>query len=148
MKLIVEELVTNLQQKITVGATAQIIKHIRPHIYKHLAPAGSLKVQILNSSQTLIVESSAVTIASITTASGNYCHGYVKFDINAVLAPETDYYIRLTSTGYTYSNSAFIGWCKDFDLRHYDADYTPSSGILSAFDMELWGLRNEIKGIL
>lgn len=149
MKLIVEDLKGQyLEQKILVGTRPINIVALRPHIYKHLNPAGSLKLQLRDASGTLLKESDAVTIQSITDASGDYFHGYVKFTLEAGLLPETTYRLRLSTTGYSHSESAYIGWCRDFDLQKYDADFTPESGVSSALGVEIWENKNVVKGQL
>jgi hypothetical protein len=117
---------------------------IRPHIYKHGSPAGSLVLDVLDANGKLIKSSSAVTISSISTA--NYFHGYVKFDISLPVTSGKTYQIKLRGTGYTFSASAYIGWCNDFDLRKYTADYSPNTGIDAALDMEIWSGRRPQKG--
>lgn len=151
MNLILEELGllgSTLQQKITVGERPVIVKHIRPHIYKHGTPAGSLKVQILDGSLTVIAESALVTVASITAISNTYYHGYIQFDVDCGMQANQSYWIRLASTGYTYAANNFIGWCKDFDLKKYDWSYSPNAGGQSSFDVEIWENKNVVKGII
>lgn len=151
MRLLVEELGKDfsfLQQKMTVGDQDVVVRAVRPHLYKHNNPAGSLKVQIYDDSLVLVAESSLVTVQSITDATDAFFHGYVRFYVDAALKKNNDYYIRLVSSGYTFSEASYIGLCKDFDLRKYEADYSPNAGLNSAFDLEIWELKNVKKGEL
>lgn len=148
MKLIVDELVTYLEQKITTSGSPTQLGAIRPHLYKHNNPAGTLKIQLRDSSNVLLKESDAVTIQEITDVTNAFTHGYIRFLLKCGLLPNTDYYIRLVASGYSFSESAYIGWCKDFDLRKYEASYSPSVGIRSAFDYEAWGYQDVRKGEL
>jgi hypothetical protein len=147
MQLVLQELGLSssyLSQKITVGARDINVKHVRPHLYKHLAPAGTVSIQIRDASDVLIATSDAVTITDISAQ--NYFHGEVRFDVNAMLLKNTSYYIRLVSSGYTYGANAFIGWCQDFDLRKVGVDYTPAGSLNTPFLLELWELKRVDKG--
>jgi hypothetical protein len=151
VKLLVEELglgLSYLEQKITVGDKPIQVEAIRPHLYKHLNAAGSLYLEIRNAAGTLLKTSDAVTIQSITDASGNYFHGVVRFYIKCGLLPNTTYRVRLVSTGYAFSESAYIGWCRGFDLGRYSAEFSPAIGASSALDMEIWEMKNVLKGEL
>lgn len=144
MKLLVQEVVTELKQLMTVGDEHIDVTNIRPHIYKHLAPAGSLSIEIRDTNNRVIATSNSVTITDISGS--NYFHGYVKFDINAHLKSGESYYIALKSSGYTFSEAAWVGWCTDYDLRKYDADYSQATGFCSAMDLEIWEKRDRIRG--
>lgn len=135
MKLVVHELqATELSQSYTPERNV-IVHAIRPHLYKHNAPAGTLKLQIYNG-VTLVGESDPVTIASISTA--NYFHGYVRFDLSCGLKRDTAYTFKLVGSGYTFSESAYVGWCGGFDLGKYPATYTPESLLKYPLDLEVW----------
>jgi hypothetical protein len=136
MILQVHELVSELKQKITTTETIQLYA-VRVHLYKHLAPAGSLYLELKNANDALITTSNVITISSISVA--NYFHGYVRFLISYPMQSDTSYYFSLKSTGYTYSDSAFIGWCNDFDLKRVESSYSPSSGIMAPLGLEIWG---------
>lgn len=148
MQLVLEELGlahSVLKQKITTGAKDIVVEYIRPHLYKHLSPAGSLTVSIKDATDTTtIATSDTVTISSFDTA--NYVHGKVRFAIKAKLLKNTSYYICLNSSGYTYAANAFIGWCNDYDLAIVSKDYTPTSSLTCAFLFELWETKKIDKG--
>lgn len=150
MRLFVKELdTTTTQQKITVGDENLYLYAIRPHLYRHNHPSGSLKLQILDASQVLLKESEtlAISLLDIPAATNlDFFHGYIRFLVSYGLAANTDYYIRLVGSGYSYSDSAFVGWCNDFDLRKVTADYTPSTGLSAALDMEFWVKKRAIRG--
>lgn len=141
MNLYVHELKTVLSQEITTPARAVHIEAIRPHLYKHLAPAGNFKIQILDTDSNLVAESSTLTAADISAS--NYFHGYVKFTVKCTLSASTNYFIQLAATSYTFSGSAFIGWCNDYDLRKYTSS---GEGIYSPLDMEIWEYKTKLRG--
>lgn len=149
MNLVVEELLTYLEQKITTPDRPVQLRYLRPHLLKYLNPAGSLTVQLRDATNSVVLATSdSVTIQSLHDATGPYFHGYVRFSLNAGLLPLTNYWLRLVPSGYSFSEAAYIAWCKDFDLRKFDADYSPNLGVNSAFDFEPWELKNVRKGEL
>lgn len=140
---------TELKAPITVGDADLHLYCVRPHLYKHLAPAGSLYIQIQDVDGKKIKNSESIAISSITAVSGNYYHGYIRFLIDLTLKKNTAYNISLRSSGYTYSTSAFIGWCNAFDLLKNATDYTtpPPTGYTAPYDLELWVRRQINKGV-
>jgi hypothetical protein len=136
MKLIVHELeASGLVQELTATKTTNIYA-VRPHIYRHNFPTGSLKMQILDTSDNLIGESAEVTIASIGSA--DFFHGYVRFLFSCGVTKDTSYKFKLVSTGgYSFNESAYIGWCNGYDLGKYDTTYTTSI-INTPLDLEVW----------
>ena len=142
MKLIVKELKDPLDQELQTPDKPMFLYAIRPHLYRHNFPAGSLTVQILDTNKKLVGESETLNISEIDmddgSAPNNFYHGYVRFLIDTPLQSNTIYWIRLNYTGYSFSESAYIGWCTDWEHRKYDADYTANSGFGGALDMEIW----------
>lgn len=141
MNIYVHELVTVLSQEIMTPDRYVHLEAVRPHIYKHLGPSGSFKIQVLDADSNLVAESSTLTAADISAS--NYFHGYVKFPVKCTLSPSSSYFIQLAATGYTFSGSAFIGWCNDFDLRKYDAS---GDGVYAPLDMEIWEYKTKLRG--
>jgi hypothetical protein len=145
MNLVVHELSTTLDQLMTVGALDVQVSAVRPHLYKHQNPSGSLTLQILDTNKKIVASSNTIALSSI--GSTTYFHGYIRFDINASLKAATSYYFRLiASGGYTFSESNYVGWANDFDLRKYSCNYTPSTGLSASLDMEIWARRKLTKG--
>jgi hypothetical protein len=97
-------------------------------------------MQVQTSGGTAIASSASVTITDISAS--NYFHGYVRFLLNVTLAASTSYYISLQSSGYTYSDSAFVAWCTDFDLRKYSLGYSGADPL----DMEIFTRQVPTKG--
>lgn len=140
MKLIVNELQTSLFQQITTGTRAIQLYAIRPHLYRHGSPSGSLTVQVQDSGGKLIAASE--TLACTAVGSGTYWHGDQRFLIGAELAASTIYRVALVASGgYSFSESAYVGWCLDYDLRKVPATYSPSTNEKSAHLLELWESR-------
>lgn len=147
MRLNLYELDTTLDLKLTAPSRPTFMTAVRPHLYVHLNPAGSLIMQLRDSAgTTLLATSDTVAISTITGS--NYFHGYVRFDLNYGLMADTTYTFRLTSSGYTYNVNSFVGWCNDFDLRKYSVAnaIAPAEGYSAPFDMELWEIKTIQKG--
>lgn len=148
MNLLVHELVTSLSQRQTTPTDKDVfIEALRPHLVKYGSPAGSLYMEVRTTGGTLVATSETVTIAAITAASGAYFHGNVRFYTYCSLPKNTSYDFYLKSTGYTYAESAWIGWCNDFDLKKYEYGYTPVNYEDCPLNFEDWGRRIITKGI-
>lgn len=136
MKLVVHELMADGLSQVIRRDKNTIVEAIRPHLYRHNFASGSLKLQILDG-PTLVAESAVVPISSITTAA--FFHGLVRFDIDAYLAKDTDYTVKLVGAdGYTFDESAYVGWCVGFDLGHYAPTYEAASLLDYPLDLEIW----------
>lgn len=135
MKLAVNELKSHLDQNVVVRGTYNL-EAIRLHIYKHNTPTGSLKVQI-RTENGLVAESGLVQISDISNS--NFFHGMVRFDINIQVKKDTEYTIRLVGEdGYSFSESAYIGLCLDFDFNTYYKSPTPEYLLNNSYDYEAW----------
>ena len=147
MKLVVYELDSPVVQEITIGDHAIQVDAIRPWLYKHTTPAGSLKIQIKSSVDVLLFESEEIAISAITSATGNYFHGPVRFYIDAALQANTNYKIVLVgAAGYSFNESAYVGWCNGYDMKFIANDYTPAGPLTDALMLELWGKKKVRKG--
>lgn len=138
MKLVVHELKAEGLHQVLRSDKRVIVEAVRPHLYRHNVPAGSVRMQIY-SGEDLVAESNAVDISTIGSLA--YFHGYVTFYINAYLDKDVDYTFSLYSDGidgYTFSEPAYVGWCVGFDLGHYDATYVMASNLDSPLDLEIW----------
>lgn len=135
-----------VRQEILVHDDDLQIGAIRPHLYKHLAPSGSVYLRITDENGKKIADSDSVTITSIS--SENYWHGKVRFLISAALRRRTTYYVELKSSGYSYDPAAFVGWCNDYDLRNiHPASYDTARGASAPLAMEVWTYDQVKKGV-
>lgn len=145
MNLIVFELEDSIYQEMMPVDTSQFVSAIRPHIYKHNAPTGTLTIQVQDQNGRMIKESDVVNISDISSA--NYFHGYIRFDITIGLMIGKTYRIALVAAGgYTFSESAYIGWCNGYDLGKYNLSYESNSTFEEPLDMEIWSLQEVTKG--
>lgn len=147
MKLVIKELDGSAAplQKIATGDEDSFLHAIRPHLYRHNAPAGSVKIQLLNASQVLLKDSELISILNIDVDSGTlglpFFHGYVRFVMNYPLAKNTDYFLKLVGVGYTFSEAAYVGWVNDYDLRKVECSVSPNDGWRAPLDVELWEMK-------
>lgn len=139
MKLIVNECKPDAYQVVTPDEKVFVVA-IRPHLYIHGAPSGNIKVQIQDTNGLLIAESSTQTITSLKTLT--YAHGYVKFDLDANLTDESSYRIVVVcGGGYAFSESAYVGVCRDWDNTKTTLGYTSNGAYTSPLDIEIWHRR-------
>ena len=138
MKLIVHEIATSVSQKLRPEKNTQV-EVIRPHIYVHNKPTGTLKVQVATSDGLLIAESDEVNIQDMTTLP--YFHGYIRFDVSAHLKRDVEYTVSVVAGGgYTFSESGYVGVCNDFDSRKYNTSATVTNPQYAPLDLEVWSL--------
>lgn len=114
-----------------------VVESVRPHIIRYANPAGSIRVRIADSTGATIAISNAVPVASI--GEGTYWHGFIRFDVDAHLRKDTTYRIYIEGvSGYSFSESDYIGVCKEYENKKYPASYSPSADFDSALDLEIW----------
>lgn len=140
MTLVVNELITPISQEL-VPTRAVNVYALRPHLYKHGSPAGSLTMTICDQSDNVLATSETIDIADLDAAT--YFHGYIRFLISCNLLEGVYYKFKLNSTGYSFSESAYVGWCSDYDLSKYGVSYTPASSLTCPMDIEVWEQRRE-----
>jgi hypothetical protein len=131
---------TKLSQTITPQYDLYL-ESVRPHLYIANSPAGSLGMRVEDDRGRLVMASPTVTIASMKAAFSNqtYVHAYFKFDFGIGLKEGISYNLSLVSSGgYTYSNTVFVGWVNGHDLGKHTEDYFNKTGVNAALDCELW----------
>lgn len=122
------------------------IAAIRPHLYIQGGPSGQILVRLQNTSTVgVLADADLVTVSSITSAT--YFHGYVTFDINATVQPNTVYQISVGASGATWTSASFVGWVTDHDKRKYSPNYTPATDAEYPLDFEIWERKVYRRGI-
>lgn len=136
MTLIVSECMPTVYQVIT--PTDPIFLYaIRPHLYIHGSPAGTVNVQLQDDNGLVIAESTPVTITSLKTLT--YAHAYYRFFITANLIENITYRIAVVcGGGYSFSESAYVGVCHDWDNTKAALSYTADTSIEKPLDIEIW----------
>lgn len=110
---------------------------LRPHLFRWLSPSGSLYLQVQDENGLKIKNTETLAISSIGPGA-NYFHGNIQFLIDLPLKRATDYWVELKGSGYTYSASAFVGWCPDPTTRSYSNT--------DALACEFWERKHILKG--
>lgn len=145
MDLVVEEFKTKVLKQEMEASSNQLIEAVRPHLYVHNTPSGSFTVTLENSDSQVFATSNTIAISTVSAT--NFFHGYIKFDFDAAVHVDDNFFVAITmSGGYTFAEANYVGWCKDFDLRKYTPDFTPNVGFSSALDLEIWGKQFRTRG--
>lgn len=139
-KLLCEELNTTLSQTFTLtGSRVFQINAIRPFVIMYNAPSGTFTFSIKSGSNTLGSASfTSADIKSDLSTSNNYAylHKALEFTNDIPLRAGT-YTIEMSSSGYTFTGSSFMGWVKNNDL-FFTVDGTPSNETNNPHSFELW----------
>lgn len=111
--LVVDELITTLDQPITVNRSIYVAT-LRPHLYCHNNPSGTFYLNIYG--QSGLIKSFSFTSNEIKSACGlseAYFHANFAIQTTPFLLPRGEYTIKLESYGYSFDPSSFMSWCKD-----------------------------------
>jgi len=119
------------------------VQAVRPYLYLHNDPTGSIKVAIKYDGQK--IASKTLTVAEILNLAelpaGQYHYGFFTFDIEAVLNIKTEYQIEVSGVGYGYDPNSYFGWIKP----HENLINTFSESVLyddqNPFGFQLWGYK-------
>ena len=126
-KLVVEELITTLSQSFALALNKRYhVEGLKIYLVMFNAPAGTFTVSIKSGATTLASKDfDSAEIKTDLSTSDNYAHIYkgIVFDTDLAL-DDGSYSIELSSAGYTFSESSYLGWVKDHDQVFFDTDYT------------------------
>lgn len=111
--LTVDQLITVLEQEITVNKKISIAG-IRPRLYVHNVPSGAFYFNIYKDA-TLIKSYPFNSVMAKNAINTPYNYFWLDLSLKGYLViDEGDYTIKLESASYTFSGTAWIGWCKDY----------------------------------
>ena len=126
--LVLDELITTLSQDFTINLNRRYsIEGIRPYIYMHNAPAGTFTLSLKEGVTTLVSQTfDSAEIKSDLSTSDNFAHIWKRlvFSTPFQLSKGT-YTLELSSSGYTFAESAYIGW-----IREYENVFNETSGTI------------------
>ena len=114
--LVYDTLETELVQEIVVGNHLGLYNPtLKPWLYFLNNPAGTFTLSIYKGVDFLM--SKSFTLADLKTQLNTTDKsGYLFFNLDfGGHLPFGFYTLKLTSTGYTYSNTSFLAWCKDWE---------------------------------
>ena len=141
--LVIEELLDTLYQDFTVKVNT-IVDSIRLNLYMHNSPSGTFTVNLKEDATTIATK--AYTAAEIETLAGftanQYHHGYFtfEFDSHYPIKRNTTYRIELTSSGYSFSESAYIAWIRPHENGFNNSTIDLTDAANNPFGYQVWSL--------
>jgi membrane-bound inhibitor of C-type lysozyme len=144
--LVIEELKTTLTQDFTLNNDSLVgfrIKAIRPMLYLHNDPAGTFTISLKQGVTT--IDSKSLTLAEILSgsgfSSGQYHWGVFKFEFDNYnkIKRNVTYTIELSASGYSFSESSYMGWVKPHEDFKNTFTGTGGTFLNNAFGYEIWG---------
>jgi len=120
------------------------IGSIAPYLYMHNAPAGTFTLAIKRGSETAFSASftSADIKASLATAN-NFAHVFFPIVPSEPLHLDRDtYLVELSATGYTATDSSFLGWIQQHEDLNNILDYVPSGDDQNPLALRIKRIRN------
>lgn len=136
MVLLVHELKGTLFQEVTPDKTTQV-EAIRINLYKHNFPSGNFTLEIHDLSGELIA-TSATTLNASEISSSNFYHGLIRFYVDVQLMKDVTYRVVLKSSGYSFSEGNYLGWCSGYDLGIYPPSYEQTGSFQAPLSLEIW----------
>jgi hypothetical protein len=126
--LLVQKLYSELSQEVTFDLNERVhIGSIIPYIYLHNAPAGTFTFEMTGPNGAVF--SKSFTSSDIKTAlstTDNYAHVYYAISpTNPVQIEKGAYTFTLTASGYTPTESSFIGWIQQHENIQNEMSYDP-----------------------
>lgn len=131
-----------LSQEFTVEKRL-IIKAVRPYLYFHNDPAGTFTISVKQGVTTLasFSQSMATILAGASWTAGQYHHAFIKFEFtNPLILNEETYTIELSSSGYTYNASSYLGWIKEYEFPTNVVSPVPPVGASTdyPYSFQIW----------
>ena len=137
-KLIVSECNPSVYQQGVATKNMNVVA-IRPHLYIHGSPTGTIKVEIQDENGFMIDESETLDLTDPRFKTLAYAHGYYRFNLASTLIKDVAYRVAVVcGGGYTFSDSAFVGVCLDWDGTKQEVGYTPGNSFEYPLDFEIW----------
>lgn len=141
MKLLVEELINELEQEFSlVGGRIFHANGIRPYLYAHNHPSGIFTFSLIQGVDTISsVSFTATQLYSALQTSNNFVHLVYDLEFPHVLPLKNGVYkLKLTSSGYTFNSDCFLGWVKEHEDLKFPVSPTPTSDDQNPLTFELW----------
>jgi hypothetical protein len=122
--LVVDRLLSSFTQPITANRDIFCLA-IRAKLYVHNIPSGTFSFKVYKGvSLVASTQFSSADLKSKIGSSLNYFWGDFAFPVSFFLE-RGEYVIRLESSGYTFGETSFIGWAKDYDSVPTNIDGDP-----------------------
>lgn len=143
-QLLVEELKTTLSQDFQLTTDRRMtLSGIRLNLYMHNSPTGTFTVTLKTSANTLATQT--FTSADLKTAlstSDNFLHIWKSFEFtNPIQLSKGTHTIQLSSSGYTFAESGYLGWIKPHEDLFNDLTSTITDDLNNPLGYRLYELR-------
>jgi hypothetical protein len=114
--LVCDELITTLTQTVNLSYDRVYqIAGVKIKLLMYNAPTGTFTLSLKSGATTLASDTfNSAEIKTDLSTANNYAHIYKALTFNLPLKKGA-YDLVLSSSGYTFSTSSFLGWCKSFE---------------------------------
>ena len=123
--LMVSELFSELEHEMRFTQTGRIhIAGLYPYLLKFGSPVGTFTLSLIKGATTLFSKS----FTSSEISSSNYAHAFHPvLPDNPIQIEAGLYTVKLTSSGYAFTSSDYIGWIQQHENIQNSMEYTPSN---------------------
>ena len=138
--IVVEELQTALSQEFETP-NRKTISTIKLDLYKHRSPNGTFTLEIEQAGEIIATKDfTSLDIENSTPSTAiNFYHGRYNVGLDSpVVINEGTFEVRITSSGYSFSESDYLGWIKPHENIRIESDYNITNDAQNAFGLELW----------
>lgn len=116
--LVVDELQTTLTQNFTIDLNRRFeLTAVRPYLLMYNSPSGTFTLSLKEGATThASVNFTSAEIKSDLSTSNDYAYLWKTLQFsNPVFLSKGSYSLVLSSSGYTFSESAYLGWIKEHE---------------------------------
>lgn len=133
---------TALIQEFTIDQYRLNLFAVRPLLLLYNDPVGTFTLSLKDAGN--IIAETDFDMDYLKSNAGflddQYHYGFFKIPMQAVLHKNINYTLELSSSGYTFDGSSYIGWIKEFeDITNTFTDDTIWSYREKPFGYQLWG---------
>jgi hypothetical protein len=124
-----------------------LVRGFRPWLVRTGAPAGTIRLELRDTSGQLIAASDAMDAADV--GEGDHWTGDQGFLLEAALQSGVTYVLALVGGGgYAHADAAHVGWCLDYaESRKVRLGYTEAGHDQSPYGLELWTVQEKTRGV-
>lgn len=126
--IIAEQLETTISQTINMKAYRKYeLAGLKAKLYMHNAPAGTFTLALKSGGNTLWSDTfTSAELQSDLSTANNYLWIWKAFTFSTpIIIKSGTYTLELSSSGYTYAYSSFMGWIKDYESIFHELEDTP-----------------------
>lgn len=132
---------TPLIQEFKIKRNRLHLEGIRPWLYLHNDPAGTFTLTLKDGAN--ILDSVDFTVSDLKNGAGfadnQYHKGYFDLRLNAILHHDRLYTLELSSSGYAFAGSSYLGWIKEFENLTNSFNEIIWTFNQKPFGYQLWG---------